>query len=80
MSKLGNFLEYCDWITPAVSLVQHKAGKVKTFYVPREQADDTVRLLVRKGIKMKNTSYLPDNFIFDVDVKDARKVERLLGI
>jgi hypothetical protein len=39
---------------------------------------EVIRKLDEAGIKMKNTSFLPGKFVFDVKPKDAKKVKKLL--
>ena len=72
--SLLDVLGYLDWITPALSLMQD----VTTFSVPQGRANEAIRKLEGAGIKMKNTSFLPGKFAFDVANKDAKKVKRLM--
>lgn len=74
MVKLIDILGYFDYITPARSLAQD----VRTFRIPQDRAAEVERKLRRAGIKMKNVSYLPDVFVFDVASKDAGKVAKAL--
>jgi len=72
--SLLDVLGYLDWITPALSLMQD----VHTFSVPQGRVNEVIRKLDEAGIKMKNTSFLPGKFVFDVKPKDAKEVKRLL--
>ena len=72
--SLLDVLGYLDWITPALSLVQD----VHTFSVPQDRATEAIRKLEGAGIRMKNTSFLPGKFVFDVKPKDAEKVKELM--
>ena len=70
-----SILDYLDWITPAMSLLQD----TKCFSVPESRSVEAIQKLDNAGIRMKNRSFVDGKFVFDVKPSDAKKVRRLLG-
>jgi hypothetical protein len=73
--SIFDWLGYLDWITPALSLMQD----TNVFSVPQDRSGEAIHKLQEAGVKIKNKSFLPGRFVFDVKPKDADKVRKLLG-